>query len=62
MTKIYYKLGGDSSLKQNFVLSLQKILEGYTMMIMDEKFKPLNIPQKETSSRTYPGKYLLKDT
>ncbi|KAK4707449.1 hypothetical protein R3W88_032996 [Solanum pinnatisectum] len=44
MARIYFELGGDSSLKQAFLSSLPKMLAGHAMTIIDDRFKSITIP------------------
>ncbi|KAH0652698.1 hypothetical protein KY289_030376 [Solanum tuberosum] len=44
MARIYFELGGDSSLKQAFVSSLPKMLAGHAMKIIKDRFKSITIP------------------
>ncbi|KAG5599698.1 hypothetical protein H5410_031068 [Solanum commersonii] len=42
--RIYFKLGGDSSLKQAFVSLLPKMLAVHAMKIIEDRFKSITIP------------------
>ncbi|KAK6803148.1 hypothetical protein RDI58_000932 [Solanum bulbocastanum] len=44
MARIYFELGGDSSLKQAFRSSLPKMLVGHAMAIIKDRFKSITIP------------------
>ncbi|KAH0729895.1 hypothetical protein KY289_001083 [Solanum tuberosum] len=44
MERIYFELGGDSSLKQAFVSSLPKMLARHAMTIFKDRFKSITIP------------------
>ncbi|KAH0781390.1 hypothetical protein KY290_000988 [Solanum tuberosum] len=44
MARIYFELGGDSSLKQAFLSSLPKMLAGHAMTIFKDMFKSITIP------------------
>ncbi|KAH0725176.1 hypothetical protein KY284_001041 [Solanum tuberosum] len=44
MARIYFELGGDSSLKQAFVSLLPKMLAGHAMTIFKDRFKSITIP------------------
>lgn len=45
IAKIYFELGRNPKMKQVFLSSLLKILEGHTMIIMQEKFKSITVAQ-----------------
>ncbi|KAH0725179.1 hypothetical protein KY284_001044 [Solanum tuberosum] len=44
MERIYFELGGDSSLKQVFVSSLPRMLAGHAMTVIGDRFKSITIP------------------